>query len=285
MKKISLLNLGTVAAIFLTGCAVQSSNPNQPATFADKGSYFQQDKTKSLASNLVAFSGYPGLISDHDMPSDLKAGLDFTSGAYMGFNGFGSLFGAGGIGLLSMVSDNTLPYQSGVVVIMAKVESGEKYNDYSVAERAIKASFKKASDEYLKGTSYLSKPEIKAFLADTDMSGMKCHKPGGLNFTGRDAVCDFGDSDFGLSVIFSRPATGQEFPELGLLPQGEYSVMLLDSMRYPMYELRDDAWGAQYSSYGYMKFKNLKLPFLSPDKSGKRIAFATENGKESVIYK
>ena len=284
MKKVYALGLGLAAAMMMTGCAVESHNPNQPAMFADKGSYFKQDTTKSLAANLVAFSGYPHLISDHDMPSDLKAGLDFTSGAYMGFNGFGSLFGAGGIGLLSMVSDNTLPYQHGVVVVMAKVEAGEKYNDYSVAERAIKASFKKASDEYLKGTSYLSKPEIKVFLADTDMNGMKCHKPGGLNFTGRDAVCDFGDSDFGLSVIFSRPATGQEFPELGVLPKGEYSVMLLSTMRYPMYELRGDAWAAKYNSDGFMQFKNLKLPFLSPDKSGKRIAFATENGKESVIY-
>ena len=120
--------------------------------------------------------------------------------------------------------------------------------------------------------------------AISNMNGMKCHKPGGLNFTGRDAVCDFGDSDFGLSVIFSRPATGQEFPELGVLPKGEYSVMLLSTMRYPMYELRGYAWAAKYNSDGFMQFKNLKLPFLSPDKSGKRIAFATENGKESVIY-
>ncbi len=284
MKKVYALGLGLAAAMMMTGCAVESHNPNQPAMFADKGSYFKQDTTKSLAANLVAFSGYPHLISDHDMPSDLKAGLDFTSGAYMGFNGFGSLFGAGGIGLLSMVSDNTLPYQHGVVVVMAKVEAGEKYNDYSVAEKAVKAAYKKVN---INSISYrhASKPEIKAFLADADMSGIKCHKPGGLNFTGLNAVCDFGDSDFGLSVIFSRPATGQEFPELGLLPKGEYSVMLLDTVRYPMYELRGDAWAAEYNSDGFMQFKNLKLPFLSPDKSGKRIAFATENGKESVIYK
>ena len=284
MKNVYALGLGLAAAMMMTGCAVQSSNPNKPATFADKGSYFQQDKTKSLASNLVAFSGYPGLISDHDMPSDLKAGLDFTSGAYMGFNGFGSLFGAGGIGLLSMVSDNTLPYQHGVKVVMVKLQPGEKFNDLSVAERAIETSLKKISSDKLTNRQR-SNSTIAAFISKTSMTGVKCHKPSAMNLTDANAFCDFGDSDFGVSVIFARPATGQEFPELGAIPKGEYSVMLMDSMQYSVYELRDDAWGAQYSSDGYMKFKNLKLPFLSPDKSGKRIAFATENGKESVIYK
>ncbi len=265
MKKISLLNLGTVAAIFLTGCAVQSSNPNQPATFADKGSYFQQDKTKSLASNLVAFSGYPGLISDHDMPSDLKAGLDFTSGAYMGFNGFGSLFGAGGIGLLSMVSDNTLPYQHGVAVVMVKMQSGEKYNDMSVAERAIEESF---NGDNVKGIH--CRKASAAWSMTTDI----------------DAFCDLsgdGSVNDAITVRFARSASGNEFPELGTMPIGDYGVMLLSNLKDRT--VKDNAWVATYDHNGFMQFKNLKLPFLSPDKSGKRIAFATENGKESVIYK
>ena len=61
--------------------------------------------------------------------------------------------------------------------------------------------------------------------------------------------------------------------------------MLVRTIRYPVYQLRDDAWAATYSSKGYMKFKDMKLPFVSPDNSSKRIAFVTEEGKEKVIYK
>ena len=283
MKKNTLIGVAILTS-FLTGCAVQSHDPQKPAIFAVIGSYFKQDTSKSLASNLVAFSGYKNLISDHDMPSDLKAGLDFTSGAYMGFNGFGTLFGAGGVGLLSMVSSNTLPYQSGVIVVMVKTQPNEKYNDLTVAERAIESSFAKADINTLSPV-YTKKTEVQSFLANKDMSGVKCHKPSAFDMTDTDVECDYGDSDLGLAVIFGRPATGQEFPELGLLPAGNYSVMLVRTIRYPVYQLRDDAWAATYSSKGYMKFKDMKLPFVSPDNSSKRIAFVTEEGKEKVIYK
>lgn len=284
MNKFLSLGFGVLTAVMMTGCAVKSSSSSAPAFNADKGSYFTQDKEKSLAANLVAFSGYRGLISDRDMPSDLRAGLDFTSGAYMGFNGFGTIFGAGGVGLLSMVSSNTLPYKNGAIVVMVKTQPNEKYNDLTVAERAIESSFAKADINTLSPV-YTKKTEVQSFLANKDMSGVKCHKPSVFDMTDTDVECDYGDSDLGLAVIFGRPATGQEFPELGLLPAGNYSVMLVRNIRYPVYQLRDDAWAATYSSDGYMKFKDMKLPFVSPDKSGKRIAFTLENGKDKVIYK
>lgn len=283
MQKIPLIGLAIFSS-YLTGCAVQSHDPQKPAMFADKGSYFKQDTSKSLASNLVAFSGYPYLISDHDIPSDLKASLNFTSGAYLGFNGFSSLFGAGGVGLLSIVSDNTLPYQSGLTLIMVPMNQGEKYDDYSVAERGIKASFEKINPSLL-SKSQQNNPDIQKFLTNKNMDDLKCYKAPIYTLTDVQAYCDYGDSNFGLTVIFSRPATGQEFPELGLLPKGQYSVMLIDDVRYPVHQLRADAWAAIYSSSGFMQFKNIKLPFLSPDNSNKRIAFVTEKGKENVIYK
>lgn len=283
MKKLSAVSLLIASTLF--GCASPNKSPSATTTGVGKGTYYTQDKTQSLAANLVAFSGYNHLISDHSMPSDLKASLDFTSGAYMGFNSFNNLWGAGGIGLLSVVSDNTLPYQSGVMLVMVKLELGEKYNDLTVAERAITTSLQKIDfaglDPY-----YQQKPEVKKFLSNKSMSGVKCKKPSAFSLTDTNALCDFGDSDFGVSVIFSRPATGQEFPELALLPKGEYSVMLMDQTKYPMYELRNDAWGSVYHARkGYMSFNDLKLPFVAPDNSGKRIAFQGEGDNARVIYK
>ena len=279
-----------IAAVIasLAGCSIQSHDPEKPAVTADKGSYFAQNKKDSIASNLVAFAGYPYLISDHDMPSDLKAGLDFTSGAYMGFNSFSSLLGSGGIGALSaLTGDNIRPFGSDSVILMVPLQAGEKYNDLAVAKRAFETYLKKIDASLIKPDSssaaYKSELARKKFAEDANMSGANCRAENaalGL-LSGADARCGLGDYD--VEIYFSRPATGREFPELSALPKGQYSVMLFNL--YYNYAVRSNApWAAAYDdSQKVFKFKNLTLPFVSPDRKdgGKRIVIDSNN---KVLY-
>ena len=284
MKKLIIAAL--VAS--LAGCSIQSHDPGKPAVTADRGSYFAQNKKDSIAANLIAFAGYPYVISDHDMPSNLKAGLDFTSGAYMGFNSFGSLFGAGGIGALSAITgDNIRPFTPDSVILMVPLQPGEKYNDLSVAKRAFETYLTKIDGSKLadnpSSAAYKSELARKKFSEDPNMSGANCHSENaalGL-LSGADARC--GLADYDVEIYFSRPASGREFPELFSLPKGQYSVMLFNL--YYNYAVRSDApWAAAYDdSQKVFKFKNLTLPFISPDRKdgGKRIVIDSNN---KVLY-
>lgn len=284
------MKLIVIAALVaaLSGCSIQSHDPEKPAVTADKGSYFAQDKKDSIASNLIAFAGYPYLISDHDMPSDLKAGLDFTSGAYMGFNSFSSLFGAGGIGALSVLTgDNIRPFGSDSVILMVPLQPGEKYNDLSVAKRAFENYLMKIDASLITtnptSAAYKSQLARKKFAEDANMSGANCRAENAARalLSGADARC--GLSDYDIEIYFSRPATGQEFPELGLLPRGQYSVMLFNL--YFNYQVRSSVpWAAVFDDrMKFFKFKNLTLPFVTPERKdgGKRLIIDSNN---KVLY-
>ena len=284
MKKLII----TALMASLAGCSIQSHDPGKPAVMADRGSYFAQQKTESIASNLVAFAGYPHVISDHDMPSNLKAGLDFTSGAYMGFNSFSSLFGAGGVGALSAITgDDIRPFGSDSVILMVPLQSGEKYNDLSVAKRAFETYLTKVDGSQLadnpSSAAYKSELARKKFSEDPNMSGANCRPENAALslLSGADAKC--GLSDYDVEIYFSRPASGGEFSELASLPKAQYSVMLFNL--YSNYKVRSDApWAASYDNrHKAFKSINMTLPFISPDRKdgGKRIVIDSNN---KVLY-
>lgn len=280
--------------LLVTGCSVESHNPKKPAVMADKGSYFAQDKSESIASNLIAFAGYPHKISDNPMPTSLKGALDFTSGAYMGFSGFSSLWGAGGIGSLSLLTgDDIIPFTYDSVIVIAKIQPGEKYNDLSVAQRTFENYFTKIDGSFLakdkSSAAYQHEVKRKKFSQDKSMTPASCEKSGVISSSllKQDAECWVNDPDYKVHVIFSRPATGQEFPELALLPKSEYSVMLFNL--WANYKVRDDAaWAAKLDTkHNVFSFKKMRAPFISPDKNdnGKRILFSQDSDQQKVIYK
>ena len=223
------------------------------------------------------------------MPSDLKAGLDFTSGAYMGFNSFSSLLGAGGIGALSAITgDNIRPFGSDSVILMVPLQFGEKYNDLAVAKRAFETYLKKIDASQMKvdpsSAAYKSQLARKKFAEDTNMSGANCRSENAALalLSGADARC--GLSDYDVEIYFSRPATGLEFPELGALPTGQYSVILFN-LYYNYAVLSDAPWAAAYDDrQKVFKFKNLTLPFVSPDRKdgGERLII---DGDNKVLYR
>jgi len=90
--------------------------------------------------------------------------------------------------------------------------------------------------------------------------------------------------DYDVQIYFSRPATGQEFPELGVLPAGQYSVMLFNL--YFDYQVRSDVpWAAAYDDQmKVFKFKNLTLPFVGPERKdgGKRLIVDSSN---KILYR
>lgn len=261
---------------------------------ADKGSYFAQDKSESVASNLLAFAGYSHKISDNEMPRSLKNALDFGSGAYMGFSGFSSLWSAGGIGALSVITgDDIVPFTQGSVIVITKLQPGEKYNDISVAKRAFEENFEKldSSDIELDPSSAAYNHELKrkAFAEEKEMKPASCKEVSMINhsLSKADLECWVKNDDYEATVIFSRPASGQEFPELATLPKAEYSVLLFNT--WYEYKVREDAeWAASLDARKHVfKFKNKTLPFITPEQkdNGRRIMFIHENGKDSVIYK
>ena len=98
-----------------------------------------------------------------------------------------------------------------------------------------------------------------------------------------DAECNI--DGYAIDVVFSRPATGTEFPELKLLPKGNYAVLILNDNGY--FQVRKDAlWAASLDplkkSY---KINDFTLPFITPEKDGKRIVINGEGNKTKILYK
>lgn len=274
----------------IAGCSSQGNTHGKPEVFSDKGQLFGQKKDASLASNLTAFAGYPYLISDQDMPAGLRRSLDFTSGTYIGFSSFSSLWGATGFGALTMLSgDQIAPFTPTSKIIMIPLLDNEKYNDLSVAKRAVETTLEKIDGAFLakdpSSAAYDSELKRLAFSKNKSMAGVECHEP---NFAVKmirhnDATC--GIDGFNVEVYFSRPATGNEFPELNSLPVGNYAVMLINT--YGDYELRKDAsWAASFDSdKKSFRFNNYTLPFVSPDKTGKRILIQGDGDQTKILYK
>lgn len=288
--KINLLVAALLASV-ISGCASNSATSAKPEIFAGKGAYFAQDKTKSFASNLTAFAGYPGKISDHEMPAGLRNGLDFTSGAYLGFSAFDSLWGATGLGAFAMLSgDNIRPLTISSVIVMVPLSSEQRYNDLSVAKLAMEQSLEKLDDEYFK-TYYANKKDtdwihkLKTFSSDKSMNGIICQQASMASrmLSDLDAECNI--DGYKVDVVFARPATGTEFPELKLLPKGKYAVVLLN--KNGNFQVRKDAlWAARLDSINKTyKINNYTLPFISPGKDGKRIMFFGEEKQTKILYK
>jgi hypothetical protein len=288
LKKIIVL--GTLFLSVLAGCSSRSASPSKPEIFADKGVYFAQDKEKSLASNLTAFAGYPNLVSDHDMPTGLRRGLDFTSGTYIGFNAFNSLWGATGFGALTMITgDDIAPLTPSSIVLMTPLNPGEQYNDLSVAKRAVENSLEKIDGSFLaknpNSAAYEKELKRLKFSENKSMNGVVCNEPGMAEKMLRHNDASCGIDGFNVEVYFARPANGNEFPELKELPKANYAVLLLNI--YSDYKLRKDIlWGASFDSEKKsFTFDEYTLPFVSPDKSGKRILIKGQDEKTKILYK
>ena len=288
MKKVSVLSVLFLSV--LTGCSSKPSVEGKPEIFADKGVFFAQDKTKSVAANLTAFSGYPYLVSDHDMPTGLRRGLDFTSGTYVGFNSFGSLWGAAGLGGLSMlIGDNIAPFTPSTTVLMVPLQPGEQYYDLSVAKRAIENNVEKIDGSTLTidpdSAAYKHQLKRLEFSKNKSMSGITCAEAGMAEKMIRHNDANCGIENYNIEVFFSRPAKGNEFPELKQLPTGNYAVLLLNL--YSNYQLRKDAsWAASFDdTKKSFKFNDFTLPYVSPDKTGKRILIEGQGDNTKILYK
>lgn len=212
-----------VSGLVLAGC---SSKPD------DFGKPYVQDKSESVALNLAAYAGYPGVFEDnnysHSLDALTRAGTMATLlpndlGASMGGLGAGAL--GFGLGLLTSLTADT-PFDIGFV-FTAKLMPGEDYRSPDTVLRVFRANYEKRPAD----------PLLPADMEDmrnkTSLDRYVCKA---TTDYGYDVVCYDPDyEDYVYYINTTRPANGQEFGEAMPLSVGSYGVFFIRADRTPSY--------------------------------------------------
>jgi len=217
MKK-SLMVVAAVGLLALTGC---SSKPSPEA----EGQYYVQNPKESLAANMQAYAGYPGLISDYRYNSEIDTALtsgtmgmllpqDLTSVNPLAAGGLGV-----GLGLLGSLVD-TYPIDVGYVVT-SPMAATDKYNDTEVVKRAVIENFDLRRDQ--------AEPEaVKELMKVGKIEMLHCEEYHGFLAGDFTHTCFIpGWEKYNFYVHAARPANGTEFPGILDLPKGHYTVLMV----------------------------------------------------------
>ncbi|MCF5860044.1 hypothetical protein [Aeromonas veronii] len=269
---------GNIFAVSILAMAILGGCSSAPK---DLGKPFVQDKTKSVAFNVGAYAGYPDVLQDKYYSHDLDTLVTSSSNAMLlsaDLGGSMGAFGAGalgvGLGFLSGLTDQ-LPLKSGYV-FTAKLNPGEDYRSPTTVLRVFQENYVKLDPNNKENE------HVKDVIEKTSISNFICESTTDYSY---DVYCaDPAAKKYGFYVKTTRPANGQEFPEVMPLPVGQYGVYFINSARSPAFEPKENT----EDSYFHLKNNafvlgksNTILPLVSPRDDGKRLVFI--DGKAKFI--
>lgn len=270
--KAKLIAVTVMAMTALSGCASKPKDMGQP---------FTQDKSKSVALNVAAYSGYPDLLQDNSYSKGFDTVVTSTSNALLLANdlsgSLGSLGGGAlgvGLGLISGMAD--LYPLDDAEVMTAKLHPGEDYRAAATVLRVLKDNYQKRpvdKDEFKDLKGFFDKADLDAYVCEATTDGdwdFSCFDPAYKSFN--------------HYIKVARPANGTEFSPVLNLNQGNYGVYLLRSDKGAVLVPKATTPDS-YFKYDQGVFRvgntNTVLPRVAPREDGKRLVFI--DGKATLI--
>lgn len=278
MKKSILIAAAFVGLFSIAGCSSTQGNT------AKQGEYFIQDKSKSVAWNVAAFAGYPGMFSDHQYTSTLGTGVTMASNSIVIHDGIPSLSPAGALTLgvgMALISDTTKLYPLNISsVVIEPIGKDETYQSSAVVKRAIlhymKIRAPKPNDP---------DQNFSAFLKSADINTVECKEYSSLLDTaGYSHECYLPAKPvYNQYVTAVRPATGDEFAGVWNIPRGNYAVLLLGGGTGSAFipKSYDNMFKLVRNGSVIIYGDNVILPFASPREDGKRLI--VKDGKAQYL--